>query len=51
MPDVSEVSLERPPCALTNCDYLKDLTRFNKIATQGAPQIAVDKERHDLIQV
>ena len=25
-----------------------DLTRFNKIATQGAPQMAVDKEANSL---
>ena len=27
---------------------LVDLTRFNKIATQGAPQMAVDKEANSL---
>ena len=30
---------------------LKDLTRFNKIATQGAPQMAVDKEANSLSRV
>ena len=28
-----------------------DLTRFNKIATQGAPQMAVDKEANSLSRV
>ena len=28
-----------------------DLTRFNKIATQGAPQMAVDKEAYNLSRV
>ena len=31
------------------CRY--DLTRFNKIATQGAPQMAVDKEANSLSRV
>ena len=31
--------------------YLQDLTRFNKIATQGAPQMAVDKEANSLSRV
>ena len=30
---------------------LLDLTRFNKIATQGAPQMAVDKEANSLSRV
>ena len=30
---------------------LQDLTRFNKIATQGAPQMAVDKEANSLSRV
>ena len=30
---------------------LCDLTRFNKIATQGAPQMAVDKEANSLSRV
>ena len=30
---------------------LEDLTRFNKIATQGAPQMAVDKEANSLSRV
>ena len=30
---------------------LVDLTRFNKIATQGAPQMAVDKEANSLSRV
>ena len=29
----------------------QDLTRFNKIATQGAPQMAVDKEANSLSRV
>ena len=29
----------------------RDLTRFNKIATQGAPQMAVDKEANSLSRV
>ena len=29
----------------------EDLTRFNKIATQGAPQMAVDKEANSLSRV
>ena len=29
----------------------QDLTRFNKIATQGAPQMAVDKEAKSLSRV
>ena len=28
-----------------------NLTRFNKIATQGAPQMAVDKEANSLSRV
>ena len=34
----------------TTTDY-QDLTRFNKIATQGAPQMAVDKEANSLSRV
>ena len=30
---------------------IQDLTRFNKIATQGAPQMAVDKEANSLSRV
>ena len=30
---------------------LQDLTTFNKIATQGAPQMAVDKEANSLSRV
>ena len=33
-----------------NMAYI-DLTRFNKIATQGAPQMAVDKEANSLSRV
>ena len=32
-------------------DRRVDLTRFNKIATQGAPQMAVDKEANSLSRV
>ena len=31
-----------------NLSSMQDLTRFNKIATQGAPQMAVDKEANSL---
>ena len=31
--------------------YIATLTRFNKIATQGAPQMAVDKEANSLSRV
>ena len=31
--------------------FKRDLTRFNKIATQGAPQMAVDKEANSLSRV
>ena len=35
-----------------NKHYCSDhLTRFNKIATQGAPQMAVDKEANSLSRV
>ena len=32
-------------------DSDQDLTTFNKIATQGAPQMAVDKEANSLSRV
>ena len=32
-------------------NYVIFLTRFNKIATQGAPQMAVDKEANSLSRV
>ena len=32
-------------------DHIEYLTRFNKIATQGAPQMAVDKEANCLSRV
>ena len=35
----------------TTPSILVDLTRFNKIATQGAPQMAVDKEANSLSRV
>ncbi len=38
-------------CSQDNTDYQQDLTRFNKIATQGAPQMAVDKEANSLSRV
>ena len=31
--------------------HIIDLTRFNKIATKGAPQMAVDKEANSLSRV
>ena len=31
--------------------HAQHLTRFNKIATQGAPQMAVDKEANSLSRV
>ena len=31
--------------------FVISLTRFNKIATQGAPQMAVDKEANSLSRV
>ena len=31
--------------------HWQDLTRFNKIAIQGAPQMAVDKEANSLSRV
>ena len=37
-------------CGDTGCDVL-DLTRFNKIATKGALQMAVDKEANSLSRV
>ena len=37
-------------CQVINC-YICSLTRFNKIATQGAPQMAVDKEANSLSRV
>ena len=35
----------------THAAKLVDLTRFNKIATQGAPQMAVDKEANSISRV
>ena len=32
-------------------EFVNDLTRFNKIAIQGAPQMAVDKEAISLSRV
>ncbi len=32
-------------------EAIQDLTRFNKISTQGAPQMAVDKEANSLSRV
>ena len=32
-------------------NVVSNLTRFNKIATQGAPQMAVDKEANSLSRV
>ncbi len=36
---------------LSQLDNIDVLTRFNKIATQGAPQMAVDKEANSLSRV
>ena len=40
---------------MTGCNrvfaWFPYLTRFNKIATQGAPQMAVDKEANSLSRV
>ena len=42
----------RPDFALDDHDVeAACLTRFNKIATQGAPQMAVDKEANSLSRV
>ena len=39
-------------CKFTvTCSVHACLTRFNKIATQGAPQMAVDKEANSLSRV
>ena len=47
------VSLLRLPdlYVLYSLRWFQDLTRFNKIATQGAPQMAVDKEANSLSRV
>ena len=36
---------------LANLCLIRVLTRFNKIVTQGAPQMAVDKEANSLLRV
>ena len=41
----------RPCLYTTERSDGQDLTRFNKIATQGAPQMAVDKEANSLSRV
>ena len=38
-------------CIIASVMFVIDLTRFNKIATQGAPQMAVDKEANSLSRV
>ena len=38
-------------CAIHTADITDDLTRFNKIAIKGAPQMAVDKEAISLSRV
>ncbi len=38
-------------CAIHTADTTDDLTRFNKIAIKGAPQMAVDKEAISLSRV
>ena len=44
--------LVHKPYALTDyTPFGNDLTRFNKIATQGTPQMAVDKEANSLSRV
>ena len=39
------------PSIMLDFIQTSDLTRFNKIATQGAPQMAVDKEANSLSRV
>ena len=39
-----DVQTEEHPVGMSVMGMDVDLTRFNKIATQGAPQMAVDKE-------
>ena len=46
--NVCGLILER---SLAEALHSMDLTRFNKIATQGAPQMAVDKEANSLSRV
>ena len=41
----------KPPFTAVIILVVADLTRFNKIATQGAPQMAVDKEANSLSRV
>ena len=38
-------------CSASPIGQYRYLTRFNKIATQGAPQMAVDKEANSLSRV
>ena len=40
-----------PNITKQNNEKIHNLTRFNKIATQGAPQMAVDKEANSLSRV
>ena len=40
-----------PNITKENNEKIHNLTRFNKIATQGAPQMAVDKEANSLSRV
>ena len=48
---LSYVYSKQPIFGLTQEWFREDLTRFNKIATQGAPQMAVDKEANSLSRV
>ena len=43
-----DIGTDHSPCDITT---YPSLTRFNKIATQGAPQMAVDKEANSLSRV
>ena len=53
---ISEIPSDTHQLQLIKLHHFKlerflDLTRFNKIATQGAPQMAVDKEANSLSRV
>ena len=45
-----ELTVSSIGCA-SRAELIQDLTRFNKIAIQGAPQMAVDKEANSLSRV
>ena len=50
--DHGAIKVARPSMQVNRTlQCLNDLTRFNKIATQGAPQMAVDKEANSLSRV